>query len=800
MRRTLLVCVMAALWPLSARADSLTVSLEQPLYESAHTVDIRVADGVAIYKVRREFVNPGKRSDQAILEIDLPYGAAATGLRIKARDRWYDGELMEREQAAALYREMTGMGPYRPKDPALLSWAWADKLYLQVFPVMPGQVSTVEYTLTAPTRYANGRYWVSYPRVDATAAAPHTLATPVVTIAGTEIEIDGQRVAGGKPVMVLAPAHPPWMELIDGEQEAASYVASAIEVPASSHTTKPFDTATVALDIAHTYQSDLHVDLLTPQGKRIVVRDQDGGGANDLRGNVTVKLPPGTTGAGTWRFVVSDHAALDTGSLDGWRISFGAGPDATAIAAADVPIFIPDAPESASDAGVASICVGAPKIVTLAARLGRVVASADHAIARVELDAAPRVSELPKRAQVVFVLDRSRSIGAEGLTAQLALIRAYLAHVPDADVEVVAFDRHATRLFGELLPAPAALEKLAAAANTIVLGNGSALDEAARLAATVLAGRSGPRRVVMMSDELVRSALPAKDAIAALDRLPPDTVVHLVVPEVDHDDRAKLERDDTGALAPMATRHHGIRARVAGFPVRVDKDLARLALELVRPTRIEQLAVPGFSLESSTLREGEGLRLVKLGASAPARLVVTGRLWSDPVRQEVRATEPFSRAAAAFVFGEDRHDELSEAEQMRVALYARAVSPVTLYVAAEPGTRPSTDGLDDGNAYGGLLGNEAGEMNGGFGYGMRRRKPDLATLIDTAPCLTAHPQIGPWKVELTVETTQEEVVDVETATPGAFAACVVETVWALHLEATAFDQMRETFKLTLRAP
>jgi hypothetical protein len=54
-------------------------------------------DGVAVYKVRRVFANAGTVADEAGLEIDLPYGAAATGLRIRARSRWYDGELLERE-------------------------------------------------------------------------------------------------------------------------------------------------------------------------------------------------------------------------------------------------------------------------------------------------------------------------------------------------------------------------------------------------------------------------------------------------------------------------------------------------------------------------------------------------------------------------------------------------------------------------------------------------------------------------------------------------------------------------------
>src|SRR6185503_18296968 len=133
------------LWCGAAWGDELRSSLEQPLVEVSHAVDIRIADGVATYKVRRQFANKGTTADEAGLAIDLPSGAAATGLRIRARDRWYDGELMEREKAAALYQELTGLGAWAPKDPALLQWVWADKLHLQVFPILAGEVSTVEY-------------------------------------------------------------------------------------------------------------------------------------------------------------------------------------------------------------------------------------------------------------------------------------------------------------------------------------------------------------------------------------------------------------------------------------------------------------------------------------------------------------------------------------------------------------------------------------------------------------------------------------------------------------------------------
>ena len=129
-----------------------------PLVETSHTVDIKIENGVATYTVRRMFKNPGDLAEQVELQLGLPYGAAATGLRIKANSTWYTGVLMEREAAAKLYEEMTGVGQFKPKDPALLAWMWADTLSLQIFPVMPNSTSTVEYTLTAPTRYEGGRY------------------------------------------------------------------------------------------------------------------------------------------------------------------------------------------------------------------------------------------------------------------------------------------------------------------------------------------------------------------------------------------------------------------------------------------------------------------------------------------------------------------------------------------------------------------------------------------------------------------------------------------------------------------
>ncbi len=792
MKRALTV---VALWASSARGDVLHATREQPLVEVAHTVDVRIDGGVATYKVRRMFANPGKVADEAGLAIDLPAGAAATGLRIRAHDVWYDGELMERDKAAALYHELTGLGAYKPKDPALLQWLWADKLYLQVFPVMPGGVSTVEYTLTVPTRYESGRYWISYPRVEASRSTGDdregktlALATPVITIhpawgtSTTPISVDGKRALPDTPIALVPPVHEPW-EVAVGAEASASYVSSVIAVPASSRTQKTFAKATVVLDIAHTYKGDLRVELLTPEGKSIKIHDRTGGGDNNIKGKFPIELPPGTHTAGTWRLVVSDHAGLDTGSIDGWQLVMS---DGQTFAAADTPVFVPDAPENASDAGVATIAVAPPAIDTWLVRLGRVVASDKHAFGRLEVDVAPELRPVPKHAQVVFAIDASYSIGERGLAAQLDIARAYLTHVPDAEVELVAYRRHAQRVFGKFVPAKAFAEALAA--HPIALGNGSALDEAERLAATALAKRPGPHRLVIATDELVRPALTEAQRLAALSALSPETVVHVVIPHVDLDSPA-LDRDDAAPFAPLATRHHGILAQVRGVPNEL-KELAPVMLELVRPTRIDQLTVAGFAVDDKLLREGDGLRIMTADKTAPPQVVLAGKLWSDPVRRVVTPTETFTRATAAFVFGADEHHELSHAEMMTVALLGRAVSPVTSYVAFEPGTRPSTIGLP---GYGTGSGSGYGDGMGAMQGRAIHSPPDLGAMIDPAACVAQVKPAATWHVELDVDTTKDEIVDVTiTGGDAAMARCLVETVWAVRLD-NRFDQDHESF-------
>lgn len=800
-RCSLLLALLGALAPgLVAHADRLSVARAQPLVEVSHAVEVEVVDGVARYRVRRTFANNGTRAEEASLRIELAHGAAVTGLRIRARDRWYEGELMDAEEAREKYRELTGIGAWAVKDPALLQWVWADQAHLQVFPVLPGSVHTVEYTLTAPLEYRGGRYVLSYPRHDpASASDSLQLAEPVLRVrpghgdARTEVRVGGQRVAPDAPVVLAPPAPLAWIG--EGAPDpGVGHVFSRLEVERD----EPVTRAAVRLEIDHTFSGDLRVDLVTPAGLHLPVT-RGAGDVNDIRGSFEVELPEGQGALGAWHLAVADHASLDIGTLDAWSLSLTPRrPGAAAIVASadDLPRFIPDAPDVDGSGGHVLIEIEPPRIRTLDARLGRVVASAERGFSRLELDAAPRLGELPRAASLVFVLDVSRSVEPELLAAQLRVVAAYLAHVPDARVELVAFDRAARRVFDDFVTVaqfPAALAA-ARAADRLAQGNGSALEAGLELAARALAGRRGPTRIVALTDARLRSSFAPQVAARELAAASGGTITHLVIPE--EGDEAALRRDDGHALAGIASAQRGVLF-TAVVP-EADKSLPTQMLGLVRPVAIDDFAVRGIDLSGAAelpaaLREGDGYRAMLASADPSRRVVVTGKIWARRFQRVVEHDPGFDAATAAFVFSEDEHHALSPAEMRTVAFKGRAVSPVTSYLATEPGVRPSVDGLGDevGGAFGvGGLG-LVGRGGGGGGVGSSA-PPRLAALLaePVAGCVRAHAPPPGWALDLTVETTGLEIVDVAVtrATYAPLRACVVAAVWALELPAAAWPE------------
>jgi hypothetical protein len=405
---------------------------------------------------------------------------------------------------------------------------------------------------------------------------------------------------------------------------------------------------------------------------------------------------------------------------------------------------------------------------------------------RLELDAAPELRPLPKHAQVVFVVDASHSEGADGIAAQLQIARAYLSHVPDAEFEIVCVRRFATRLHDF-----AKADHFDELAKKIEPGNGSNLELGLQMALDDLHSRNGEKRIVLLSDAELRSAFSVKQILSSLS-MPKDVIVHLVVNDARASEDPTERRDDQHALSPIAEVGHGVLFHLEG--ARTDlKKLAPVVLGLVRPIRIDHFAAAGFSVPE-TLDEGAGFREMLALPNPGQRVTLKGKIWAEPFERSVDTSSAFDKATAAFIFSEHRYTELDEREQMAVAMKGQVVSPVTSYIAIEPGTRPSRLGMLHGRGMGsgGGFGRGAG-MLGGIGHHTPIR-PDLQAMM--APAYeTCSKQHGPHSVSLDIETTVDEIVDVITSDRSPFASCLVEAAWSLRLPQVSRQFARDRFAL-----
>lgn len=775
--------------PSLALADSLSATLGQPMKEVAHTVDLHIEDNSARYVVRRSFANEGTRSEEAELDLDLPFGAAATGLRIRARTRWYDGELLDADVARARYRELTGLGTAEPKDPALLQWRWADRLNLHVFPVLPKAANTVEYTLTAPLRYRAGKLVFTYPR----GANQDTLVTPVLTVypahgdAMTPIWVDGVRVPPERAVTLSPPPEAEWF----GEgspTEGRGRTFSELMVAEAGEEQE----VTVTLRIDHTYRGDLRVGLVTPSGKHVAVT-QGQGGENDIVGAFSINLPHPEEKRGRWYLLVEDQAGFDTGTLESWSLSFGEGKGTRKLSSTDVPKFVPDAVQDGEDASLSVIEVAPPAIDTLRARFATVTASAAKRFTRVEVEAAPELRPVPKKARMVFILDASYSQPEEALATQLQAMNAVVRHVPDAQVQVIATRRTASLALPDWTTAtslPAALEA-ARQSGAFVQGNGSEMGIALEEAERILRDHAGPRRIVSFTDALLKTRF---DVAAESKALGARAVAHVVAFRP-RDGAVSLTRDDEHPLSPLANKSGGVLYRLDGLGPEPNKDAPEALLQLVRPTRIDHFTVNlGSSVErpdQEWLLEGTGFRVMKLGNAAPGSVTLSGMIWGKRWSKALWPTQGFQKATAAFVFGEDEHQDLSEEEMMRVAMVGRAVSPVTSYLAIEPGVRPSRDGLPPEMTRLGAFGG-SGQGFGGGGTA-HRSEPTLDALVGGIATACANKlQTTRYDLHLSVETTRSEIVDIWSETPQSpLLTCLVESLWGVRLDSSFRSERRQ---------
>jgi subtilisin-like proprotein convertase family protein len=79
--------------------------------------------------------------------------------------------------------------------------------------------------------------------------------------------------------------------------------------------------ASVTVAIEHTYQGDLKVDLMAPDGTLYSIHNRTGGSADDVKKTVTLNLSSEALN-GTWTLRVNDNGNGDVGYIDNWSVTF----------------------------------------------------------------------------------------------------------------------------------------------------------------------------------------------------------------------------------------------------------------------------------------------------------------------------------------------------------------------------------------------------------------------------------------------------------------------------------------------
>ncbi len=77
----------------------------------------------------------------------------------------------------------------------------------------------------------------------------------------------------------------------------------------------------VTVAIVHTYQGDLKVDLVAPDGTLYNIHNRTGGSADNINKTVTLNLSTEALN-GTWKLRVNDNANADTGYINSWSVTF----------------------------------------------------------------------------------------------------------------------------------------------------------------------------------------------------------------------------------------------------------------------------------------------------------------------------------------------------------------------------------------------------------------------------------------------------------------------------------------------
>jgi len=92
-------------------------------------------------------------------------------------------------------------------------------------------------------------------------------------------------------------------------------------ITVSGRTGSAPSTSSVSVNIVHTYQGDLKVDLVAPDGSLYNIHNRTGTSTDNVIKTVTLNLSTEALN-GTWKLRVNDNASGDTGYINSWSVTF----------------------------------------------------------------------------------------------------------------------------------------------------------------------------------------------------------------------------------------------------------------------------------------------------------------------------------------------------------------------------------------------------------------------------------------------------------------------------------------------
>jgi hypothetical protein len=451
---------------------------------------------------------------------------------------------------------------------------------------------------------------------------------------------------------------------------------------------------------------------------------------------------------------------------------------------------------------------GEPRIGVTVARFSD--GKGSHQAARVELAIAKTLGEIPRDLDTVFVVDASRSMQSYQRDDARALVRSYLAHAPSSSVQVVAFAREAKALLDHWTSAASASGMVDTELEQLAARNGSEVQRGLHEAGAWLRRTGGTRRVVLITDELVADRVAKLSASTLAAELPLGTLVHVIAISGGNQG---LERDDGARWSALAAATEGIAMRgVADASGVLD------ALPLVRPTALDHVRITAPSWSALDAHQAaclgpdpdapraleEGRSCTWWGTSSAGDTIdVEGLIWGHRWHRTIplgdRANIELARQLRFVLDG---------TEPLAIAALdaARAVSKRWSLVGRWGGDGGYADApANIGPGWGSTC--DCGG-HGTFGHGSGSgsvgvRSPSLRDQLALAVGGCMRDGVA---IDLTVETTVDEIVDVEVkaaprtgrgalADKAAIETCVTEAVWNTDIQLTPSVQ-HETSRLT----